>query len=331
MNFRKYYFLVFSLLSAFLLLMLHSGRLTLPPSFWRLNGSSAGLPEEPTCDSALGNRVFSWGQTVDSPLGTVPCEDYLAQGHYITAPLSPEEAAFPLAYVMVVHKDFATFERLFRAVYMPQNVYCVHVDDKAPAAYKEAVARLLRCFPNAFAASRTEPVVYGGFSRLQADLHCLRDLAASAVPWKYVLNTCGQDFPLKTNREIVRYLKGFKGRNITPGVLPPAHAVGRTKFVHREHLGKELSYVIRTVRRKPPPPHNLTIYFGSAYVVLTREFSNFVLHDPRAVDLLHWSRDTFSPDEHYWVTLNRIPGTWAPSRCAEAPAEPGPMEEETAR
>ncbi|XP_069880693.1 N-acetyllactosaminide beta-1,6-N-acetylglucosaminyl-transferase isoform X5 [Dipodomys merriami] len=236
------------------------------------------------------------------------CKEYSTHSHYITAPLSQEEVEFPLAYIMVIHHNFDTFARLFRSIYMPQNVYCIHVDEKATVEFKEAVGQLVSCFPNAFLASKMEPVVYGGISRLQADLNCLKDLVATEVPWKYLLNTCGQDFPLKTNREIVQYLKGLKGKNLTPGVLPPAHAVGRTKFVHREHLGKELSYVIRTATLKPPPPHNLTIYFGSAYVALSREFANFVLHDSRAVDLLQWSKDTFSPDEHFWVTLNRIPG-----------------------
>ncbi|XP_057555684.1 N-acetyllactosaminide beta-1,6-N-acetylglucosaminyl-transferase-like [Hippopotamus amphibius kiboko] len=238
------------------------------------------------------------------------CNEYMAQSHYITEALSEEEAGFPLAYMMTIHKDFGTFERLFRAVYMPQNVYCVHVDEKATVEFKDAVKQLLSCFPNAFLASKMESVVYGGISRLQADLNCIKDLAASAVPWKYAINTCGQDFPLKTNREIVQYLKGFKGKNITPGVLPPAHAIGRTKFVHRELLNKKDSYVIKTTQLKAPPPHNMTIYFGTAYVALTREFANFVLQDQQALDFLSWSKDTYSPDEHFWVTLNRIPGMY---------------------
>ncbi|KAM7099223.1 N-acetyllactosaminide beta-1,6-N-acetylglucosaminyl-transferase isoform 4-T6 [Molossus nigricans] len=232
----------------------------------------------------------------------------MAQSHYITETLSEEEAGFPLAYTMTIHKDLGTFERLFRAIYMPQNVYCVHVDEKATAAFKGAVEQLLSCFPNAFLASKTEPVVYGGISRLQADLNCLRDLVASEVPWKYAINTCGQDFPLKTNKEIVQYLKGFKGKNITPGVLPPAHAIGRTKYVHQEILHQKNSYVHKTTKLKNSPPHNMTIYFGTAYVALTREFANFVLQDQQALDLLSWSQDTYSPDEHFWVTLNRIPG-----------------------
>ncbi|KFP90432.1 N-acetyllactosaminide beta-1,6-N-acetylglucosaminyl-transferase, isoform C, partial [Apaloderma vittatum] len=236
------------------------------------------------------------------------CTEYITQNRYITRALSAEEAAFPIAYVMTLHKEFETFERLFRAVYMPQNIYCVHVDAKAPASFHRAVRRLLGCFPNAFLALRAERVVYGGASRLRADLHCMRDLLASAVPWRYLLNTCGQDFPLKTNREIVRLLKSLGGKNITPGVLPPPHVTARTKYVHREQLYSLFSFMLGTFMPKAPPPHNLTLYFGSAYVAVTRPFVEFVLQDQRATDLLAWSEDTYSPDEHFWVTLNRIPG-----------------------
>lgn len=276
-------------------------------SYQKLNISDSAMLAQVCTSFTNGKNSFLWRNKLmihEKP----SCTEYVTQSHYITAPLSQEEVEFPLAYVMVIHHNFDTFARLFRAIFMPQNVYCVHVDEKATAEFKGAVEQLVNCFPNAFLASKTEPVVYGGISRLQADLNCIRDLSTSEVPWKYAINTCGQDFPLKTNKEIVQYLKGLKGKNLTPGVLPPAHAIGRTRYVHREHLSKEFSYVIRTAALKPPPPHNLTIYFGSAYVALSREFANFVLHDPRAVDLLHWSKDTFSPDEHFWVTLNRIPG-----------------------
>lgn len=297
-----------SLASALIFVFVYHNQLGEDRRFLKASLVNASVLAE-VCQQILGGKVFPLSENaLQIPPGPAPCDDYLAHSHYLTAALSAEEAAFPLAYVMVVHKDFNTFERLFRAVYMPQNVYCVHVDQKAPRDFQAAVGRLLSCFPNAFLASRTESVVYGGISRLQADLHCLHDLVASKVAWKYVLNTCGQDFPMKTNLEIVRHLKGYRGQNITPGVLPPAHAIDRTKFVHREYRGRFISYVIKTAQLKPPPPHNLTIYFGSAYVALTREFANFVLGDQRALDLLLWSKDTYSPDEHFWVTLNRIPG-----------------------
>ncbi|XP_031802800.1 N-acetyllactosaminide beta-1,6-N-acetylglucosaminyl-transferase-like [Sarcophilus harrisii] len=261
------------------------------------------------CDSVIRGEMISFQDTVLKPsFGNLTCQDYLLQSHYITVPLSKEEVQFPLAYVMVVHKDFKTFERLFRAVYMPQNVYCIHVDEKATNDFKDAVKWVVDCLPNAFLASKMESVVYGGISRLQADLNCMKDLVVSEVQWKYIINTCGQDFPLKTNKEIIQHLKGFKGKNITPGVLPPPHIIHRTKYIYKEQRYIFFSFMMWTWRRKTPPPHSLTIYFGSAYVSLTREFVNFVLQDQRAIDLLEWSKDTYSPDEHFWVTLNRIPG-----------------------
>nr|XP_059736667.1 N-acetyllactosaminide beta-1,6-N-acetylglucosaminyl-transferase isoform X3 [Bos taurus] len=308
MNFWKYWFFTFMGVSVVIFMIFYSGQLSQPRS--HRNSSVERDLEIHACKNALDEKsIFLWEKTLMSPMGSVPCKDYLIQNHYITRPLSKEEAEFPLAYVMVIHKDFNTFERLFRAVYMPQNVYCVHVDEKATVHFKKSVWQLLSCFKNAFLASKMEPVVYAGISRLQADLNCLEDLLASEVPWKYSINTCGQDFPLKTNREIVQHLKGFKGKNITPGVLPPDHAVKRTRYVYREHLGRAGSFMKNTGILKTSPPHRLTIYFGTAYVALTREFVKFVFQDRRAIDLLQWSKDTYSPDEHFWVTLNRIPGT----------------------
>lgn len=284
-----------------------------------------------TCAAlARGDPAFVWGPALRP--AALPgagaeaggsCGDYVSHSRYVTRALSAEEATFPLAYALALHKDFATFERLFRAIYAPQNLYCLHVDRKAPTAFQRAVASLAACFPNVFVASRPERVVYAGISRLHADLRCLRDLEGSSVPWRYLLNACGQDFPLRTNLEVVRYLRSWQGHSLTPGDLPPAHAQARTRYVYQEHLGNATDadaawVVVRTPRRKAPPPRNLTIYFGSAYVALARPFVEFVLRDPQAIELLSWSQDTYSPDEHFWVTLNRIPGRQQEGRSGGA-------------
>ncbi|XP_067424436.1 N-acetyllactosaminide beta-1,6-N-acetylglucosaminyl-transferase-like [Emydura macquarii macquarii] len=305
------YLLALPLLSAALFVVLRKGEL--PRSKTGPGPATAASPQSDllrrACDAFLkAKKAFVWGNLLQPSSGSLACSDYGMHNHYVTSPLSAEEAAFPLAYIITLHKEFDTFERLFRAIYMPQNVYCVHVDEKAPAEFKQKVETLLNCFPNAFVASKNEPVIYAGISRLQADLNCMKDLLESGVRWKYLLNACGQDFPLKTNKELVQHLKGYKGKNITPGVLPPAHVISRTKYVYKEHIGADFSYMKKTDVLKRPPPHNLTIYFGSAYIAVTKQFVEFLLNDQRAVDLYEWSKDTYSPDEHFWVTLNRIPG-----------------------
>ncbi|KAM7006726.1 beta-1,3-galactosyl-O-glycosyl-glycoprotein beta-1,6-N-acetylglucosaminyltransferase 7 isoform 1-T1 [Tautogolabrus adspersus] len=235
------------------------------------------------------------------------CSDPIRDLHFITKPLSREEEDYPLAFIVTVHKELGLLVRLLRAIYMPQNVYCIHVDAKAPLEYQEAVRRLVSCFKNTFLSSRSETVTYAGFSRLQADLNCMTDLAKSKIGWKKVVNLCGQDFPIMSNLELVRYMQSKEWRdiNMTPGVKQPVSMKHRTQLQHREITG---SHVVRKglASKKGPPPHKLQIYFGTAYYALTRAFVDFVLKSPIAKDLLEWSKDTFSPDEHYWVTLNHI-------------------------
>ncbi|XP_063815101.1 beta-1,3-galactosyl-O-glycosyl-glycoprotein beta-1,6-N-acetylglucosaminyltransferase 7-like [Pseudophryne corroboree] len=240
---------------------------------------------------------------------TSNCSTMIQELHFITKPLSEEEAGYPLAYIITIHKKLDMFVKLLSAIYAPQNVYCIHIDQKSPKVYSQAVQRLASCFRNVFISSRQETVVYAGISRLQADINCMEDLVRSDVPWKHVINVCGQDFPIKTNREIVQYLKSkWNGRNLTPGVIQPQHMKYRTRFTYKEFVHMEKSYVYPTKEEKESPPHNITLYFGTAYYALTRDFVLFVISDKRAKDLLEWSKDSYSPDEHYWVTLNRMKG-----------------------
>lgn len=238
---------------------------------------------------------------------SLQCSNLTKQLHFINTTLSLEEENYPLAFIVTIHKELEVFIRMLRAIYMPQNVYCIHVDAKAPKEYQEPVKKLVSCFDNMFLSSRSEKVTYAGFSRLQADLNCMKDLTLSPIAWRKVINLCGQDFPIMSNLELVKYMqsKEWRDKNMTPGVKQPSTMRHRTLFQHQEIVG---SHVAPRVPRhiKAPPPHNLQIYFGTAYYALTREFVDFVLTNQIAKDLLEWSKDTFSPDEHYFVTLNHV-------------------------
>ncbi|XP_043540512.1 beta-1,3-galactosyl-O-glycosyl-glycoprotein beta-1,6-N-acetylglucosaminyltransferase 3-like, partial [Chiloscyllium plagiosum] len=149
------------------------------------------------------------------------CSSFVRARRYITVPLSPEEELYPVAYSMVIHDGIEMFERLLRSIYAPQNLYCVHVDRKSPGQYQAAVRAIAACFPNVFVAARLESVTYATWARVQADLNCMRELLEKPVPWRYFLNVCGQDFPLKTNREIVHSLKALNGSNLIESEPPP--------------------------------------------------------------------------------------------------------------
>ncbi|XP_043945982.1 beta-1,3-galactosyl-O-glycosyl-glycoprotein beta-1,6-N-acetylglucosaminyltransferase 7-like [Protopterus annectens] len=248
-----------------------------------------------------------YGTTLSDFEKPTNCSQLIEDLHIITSPLSEEEANYPLAYIITIHKEKEMFVKLLSAIYAPQNVYCIHTDNKSSEELKNIVRTLTACFGNVFIPTKTETVVYAGFSRLQADINCMKDLVQSETSWKHVINVCGQDYPLKTNKEIIQYIKSkWNGKNITPGIIQPKHFRYRTQFRYKENLGPKEYFVSRVPGEKTKAPHNLTIYFGTAYYVLFRPFVEFILKDTRALDLLEWSRDAYSPDEHYWVTLNRL-------------------------
>lgn len=234
---------------------------------------------------------------------TKDCGLYKGSRRFIEFPLSKEEENFPIAYSMVIHEKIEMFERLLRSIYTPQNVYCVHVDAKAPEPFKEAVQAITSCFENVFVATKLEQVVYASWSRVQADLNCMEDLLKSKVRWRYLLNTCGTDFPIKTNAEIVRALKSLNGKNNLESEKPSSVKKDRWKYHHEVK-----DSVIRTSTEKIPPPHGFPMFSGNAYFVLTREFVQHLFENPTVQKLLEWSKDTYSPDEHIWATLQRMPG-----------------------
>ncbi len=250
---------------------------------------------------------------------TKDCSVFTRQHGYHLKPISTEEAEFPIAFNILMHKDLTQVERLLRAIYRPQNIYCFHVDAKVSQSLMDAVKSLVDCFPNMFIASKLERIMYAGFSRLQADINCMKDLVKSGHEWKYLFNLAGQSFPLKTNAEIVKILKIYNGSNDIEGIY--GNRILKSRF--QNEWIEDKGQLKKTGKKNPPPPGNIDIVRGSAYGVFSRAFVEFLLRDQTAVDLLEWSRKTYSPDEHYWATLHHTysnphlntPGTFKGRTC----------------
>ncbi|XP_041926763.1 beta-1,3-galactosyl-O-glycosyl-glycoprotein beta-1,6-N-acetylglucosaminyltransferase 4 [Alosa sapidissima] len=240
---------------------------------------------------------------------TADCPRYNEARGYNEITASVEERQFPLAYSLVVHKNIPMVERILRAIYAPHNIYCIHYDQKSSKSFIAAVKSLVKCFPNVFIASQLESVQYAHVTRLKADLNCLSDLLHSSAQWKYVINLCGQDFPLKSNYELVSELKKLNGANMLETSRPSDLKKKRFQF---QHELKDMPYEyqkipVRTTHAKDSPPHGIEMFIGSAYFVLSRDFVSYATGSQLALDFLAWSADTYSPDEHFWASLVRVP------------------------
>ena len=224
-----------------------------------------------------------------------------------------EELDFPIAYTLQVYRSAPLLERLLRRIYMPHNVYCIHIDKKSSDEFRRAVIEIIRCLPNVFVTRKDVDVIYFHISILQAQLNCMMDLLQSSIKWKYLVNLVGQDMPLYRNIEIVEALKRLNGfNNIESQDMPPKH-LNRIAHVYEfQKISKGLwhsAYKYKRIsRRSLPPPNNITIYKGSTLAALTREFCLYSHHSELAKNLLNWLKHVLAPEECFYASLQRIPG-----------------------
>jgi len=248
------------------------------------------------------------------------CTKFLKSRKYFTKPLSTEEANFPIAYSIVIHKNLEMFERQFRAIYQPQNFYCIHLDAKSSPQFQQQIKNFVSCFgDNVIEPQRHEKVYYAHYSRVMADMHCL--YALEKFNYKYVFNLCGQDFPIKTNLEIIRDLKSLNGRDECESVdITSTGKLGRVLKGFRLNSSVE-NYGDTLVRDekfdKPwtkfgPLGRDTGLFAGSAYFLLSKKSVEFIQNDKTVREFFTWSYYSWSPDEHIWATLFRyapLPGS----------------------
>ena len=224
----------------------------------------------------------------------------LKEKGYRLKPGSTAEEKYSIAFSILLHKDAHQTERLLSIIYQPQNYYCLHVDKKANNTLHHAIKAIADCFPNVYVVSDPQTIVYASFTRVQAELDCMKYMLRIGKEWKYYINLVGSVLPLRINREMVEILKNYNGANDVEGM----HHVITERISHVHEIKN--GHLRSTDITKSPPPHNIKIVKGSAYGIFSREFVAFLFNDKRVTDFIDWSRDTYSPDEHIWSTLNSV-------------------------
>ena len=226
------------------------------------------------------------------------------QTRFVHPPVSKEEKQLPIAFSLTVYKGSRLLDRILRAIYMPNNVYCIHIDKKSSEIFRKAIQAVIRCLPNVFIAANSVDVIWGHISLVQAQFSCMEELLKSSVKWKYYISLVGQDFPLYDNKQIVQALQGLNNTNNIASFPVPKNDLDRTKFVHILK-GRKL---YKTRMPKVLPPHNILIYKGSTHIIAIREFVEFVLHSQIGKDFYEFLKNTGVPDETIYSSLQQHPG-----------------------
>ncbi|KAK2159865.1 hypothetical protein LSH36_144g00002 [Paralvinella palmiformis] len=233
------------------------------------------------------------------------CRNFRRMRGYVEVPLTPEEERFPLAFSIAMYRDVESTERLLRAIYRPNNFYCIHIDTKSSLIVHRTVQALAACFDNVWIASHLDKIKWGDVSVLLPEINCMRDLVRYHRKWKYFINLTGQEFPLRTNYELARIAEIFNGSNDIAGSISRMDK-DRVNYhwTHRWSKRYQQTIFYNTYLRKGPPPFNLTFFKGELHGLFSRKMVEYIVESDIAKKYLEWCWDTGHPSEHYWNTLN---------------------------
>jgi hypothetical protein len=205
-----------------------------------------------------------------------------------------------IAYLILVHRYPQQFKRLFRAIYDPRNHYLVHIDKRSGAAMLDEVRDFLAPYRNAEVLP-AKKAQWGGYSLVDAELRGIERLLEMGKNWSHFINLSGQDFPLRTQTQIIAHLDANPGREFIR-VLDQEKIRPDTMARIRKYYVEGTSRVHGTfIDRRFLA--NAIPYIGTQWMIVSRQFCEFVSTDSEARRYKAFYRNTFIPDEGFFQTV----------------------------
>jgi len=223
-----------------------------------------------------------------------------------------------VAYCILGHKNPAQIERLLRAIMRPGNQVVLHYDRRARRSEHAALAALARTRPS-LTLLKPQYVNWGRFSQIATQLKMLRT-ALQTPSWTHAFLISGQDFPLRSQAEIVEELNHKTDESFVSWFDPtqPGHWLNADVRLRRWHLdstllewllrwpgfGRRLRALLGWSNYFPTLPgitRQLPGFFrwfgGSNHPILSRASVEHLASDEQAIRIERWLRPSGHPDE----------------------------------
>ena len=110
-----------------------------------------------------------------------------------------------IAYIISAYKYPEQLIRLISRLNSETNNFFVHVDKKTDSKIYYQVADSLRHFSNVYFLERHK-CYWGDFSHVNATIKGIEEIFSRSIPFDYVFLLTGQDYPIKSNSQIEKFL-----------------------------------------------------------------------------------------------------------------------------
>lgn len=205
-----------------------------------------------------------------------------------------------IAYFILVHRYPEQFKRLFKSIYSTSNHYLIHIDKKSDPDLYSNISRFLASFTNV-EILKSQNVVWGGYSMVSVEMKAIQKLLKMNKKWQFYINLSGQDFPLKSQKQIETYLSKNKNSSfikIANQTTQRPNTLNRIKNYFTEIKN---GFIGTPIKRAYLP--NTTPYIGGQWKILTRSCCEFLCSSPKVAKFEQYYRNTLIPDESFFQTV----------------------------
>ncbi len=205
-----------------------------------------------------------------------------------------------IAYFILVHHKPDVFKDMFQKIYTRDQFYLIHIDRKAKPDFVEEIQQYIIQFPNAYILDSMN-IVSGGFNMVQAELNAMEFLLNVSKEWDYFINLSGEDYPLKSQNIIRKFLTFNKGRNYLFYYDQKFYRPDTLQRIQNHFT--ELAYMISTFIYKRAFMKDVTPYIGGKWFIFTRETCSFLTNNKMVMDFEDYYLHTLLPAESFFQTV----------------------------
>lgn len=206
-----------------------------------------------------------------------------------------------IAYLILVHRLPKQFKRLFKSIYNPNNYYLIHIDKKASKDLYKEIKNFINDFENTFILE-SESIVWWWYSMVNVELNGIKKLLDLWLDWDFFINLSGQDFPLKTQKEINNFLFENKDNNyilVSNQITERPDTMNRVEnyFIDNWNCVYEVSNEKRDFLKDTIP------YIWWQWMILNRDCCEFICNSLETKKFTDYYINTLIPDESFFQTL----------------------------
>lgn len=118
-----------------------------------------------------------------------------------------------IAYIILAHKYPEQLVRLVSRLNTGETSFFVHIDQKTDDEIYHQVVTRLSGLSNVYFLKRYK-YYWAEFGSVSATLEGIKEIFKRKVPFDYVSLLTGQDYPIKPNRQIEKFLQKSEGKSI---------------------------------------------------------------------------------------------------------------------